>query len=392
MKSIPVVDSVTFTVCFIMLLCACSQQKSEWEGTIEVVDGVTFVKNGSEPIFGSFFFNLEEELSIGGDPNKDEYYFPKRASLTIDDVGNLYVLDSGNFRIQKYDSSGKYLLTIGRRGQGPGEFQYPSSLTVDSAGRLWVFDPSPRAFKVFTDEGEYEKQVDVKTFISQVMVTAEELIFGRIDNFRAEEGPNTAVIKVDPETAEIETIAKFYWEKSSRRPGFGLHYYNNQLSLIRLNHISFCYGFSSEYKLYVIDETGNLLSVIEKPEAPTSISRDEKVMTGKEGVFLWTGRDMPEKWEDLDFPPHQPYFGRIFSDDQGRLYVFRFLSILDKDASSEVDVFGEDGRYLYRMTFPISPAVIKAGNFYEIRSDGETGEISIVRHRITNWKEFRSRT
>ena len=120
MKAIPMVGQIIITMCLIMLLNTCSQQKSDWQGTIEVVDGITIVKNHNKSLFGSFVFNLEEDLSIGGDPNKDEYYFPRRVSLTVDDEGNLYVIDSGNFRIQKYDFSGKYLLTIGIRSKPQG--------------------------------------------------------------------------------------------------------------------------------------------------------------------------------------------------------------------------------------------------------------------------------
>lgn len=76
------------------------------------------------------------------------------------------------------------------------------------------------------------------------------------------------------------------------------------------------------------------------------------------------------------------------SDDAARLYVVRFNSILEKDAPPSVDVFSKDGIYLYKMTWPFIPAAIKHGCMYEVRSDKETGEVTIVRHRIKNWAQM----
>ena len=47
----------------------CSSQKSEWKGTIEVVDGITVVKNPKEPMYGEDVCILAEDLSIGYDPH-----------------------------------------------------------------------------------------------------------------------------------------------------------------------------------------------------------------------------------------------------------------------------------------------------------------------------------
>ena len=56
--------------------------------------------------------------------------------------GNIYVLDTGNARIQKFGPDGAYLATIGRKGQGPGEFIMPDALDIDRDGNLVVADPA----------------------------------------------------------------------------------------------------------------------------------------------------------------------------------------------------------------------------------------------------------
>jgi hypothetical protein len=93
----------------------------------------------------------------------------------------------------------------------------------------------------------------------------------------------------------------------------------------------------------------------------------------------------------LGMPDHRPFFTRFYSDDLGRLYVVRFKPITEKDvASSDIDVFSKDGYYLYRMTWPFIPQVIKGGFLYEVRQDEGAGLTRITRHKIKNWADFRT--
>ena len=118
-----------FLSCIAMVSALChlyaQTRKPAWKGKVVVEDGVKVVKNPSQSLYGEFEFELEEDLTIGGDPNKEEYYFPKGARLSVDDDGNFYVCDGGNRRIQMYDKEGVFVRTIGRQGQGPGEYMYP---------------------------------------------------------------------------------------------------------------------------------------------------------------------------------------------------------------------------------------------------------------------------
>lgn len=382
------------TVSFLVLgsfFINCGKEKKVKHWVIEEVDGITVVKNPSEPLYGEFSFDLEEDISIGGNFDDDNYYFPRGVSkVTIDDELNFYVNDMGNSRIQKYDRDGNYLATIGHQGQGPGEFRFPSDLILDSQGKIWILDVPTRALIVFSKEGVYEKNIPIKTSIFQFFVSEENFIFGLQIDYSTPEGPNTAILRINPDTSEIDSVAKYFWEKKENEPGFVLHHYTDRLHVSQIDHSSICYGFSSEYKIYVFDGKGETIRIIEKYEEPIPISKDEKDMTAKEGVYQWTGMSKPDNWNNLDFPSHRPFFGKIFTDDMGRIYSLKYISILDQDEVKVCDVFGNSGGYLYKLTLPFIPAVIKSGFLYEIRKDEETGEVTVVRHKITNWDKFES--
>ncbi|HLF78600.1 MAG TPA: hypothetical protein VJB57_14050, partial [Dehalococcoidia bacterium] len=58
----------------------------------------------------------------------------------VDSERNIWVADSRNNRIQKFDSAGNFLATLGRGGTGAGQFNEPWSVAVDAEGFVYVAD------------------------------------------------------------------------------------------------------------------------------------------------------------------------------------------------------------------------------------------------------------
>ena len=54
--------------------------------------------------------------------------------------GSVYVADVGAHQIVQFAPDGTERRRFGKRGTGPGEFNYPSHLAVDPGGGLWVVD------------------------------------------------------------------------------------------------------------------------------------------------------------------------------------------------------------------------------------------------------------
>ncbi len=62
------------------------------------------------------------------------------SGVAVDGEGNLYVLDSGNARIQKFAPDGRPLKTTGDAGSGEGQFNQPADLAIDAEGDVYVID------------------------------------------------------------------------------------------------------------------------------------------------------------------------------------------------------------------------------------------------------------
>jgi sugar lactone lactonase YvrE len=68
-------------------------------------------------------------------------------------LGELYVLDTHNDRIQWFTPQGKLIKIWGSRGTAPGQFSTPRGITVDVFGNVWVADHANHRVEKFTYDG-----------------------------------------------------------------------------------------------------------------------------------------------------------------------------------------------------------------------------------------------
>ena len=79
----------------------------------------------------------------------------------FDAAGNLHVLDRGASQVVVIDSRGELVRTVGRQGQGPGEFMQPIELGVWRDGRWVVLDVVHQAFHIFGPDGGFDHFVRI---------------------------------------------------------------------------------------------------------------------------------------------------------------------------------------------------------------------------------------
>jgi DNA-binding beta-propeller fold protein YncE len=75
--------------------------------------------------------------------------------IAVDGAGNIYIADTGNCRVVKFDSAGKQLLVVGQRGAGPGEFLQPWMLAIADDGDIVVLDREAGWISWFGADGRF---------------------------------------------------------------------------------------------------------------------------------------------------------------------------------------------------------------------------------------------
>jgi len=81
------------------------------------------------------------------------YSFHRQTDIGWDPQGNIFVTDGyGDSRVVKYDKNGRFIKSVGTRGNGPLQFSTPHAMSVDAKGNVYVADRGNSRIVVFDDD------------------------------------------------------------------------------------------------------------------------------------------------------------------------------------------------------------------------------------------------
>ncbi len=132
------------------------------EGNVWVTDGVGKDGKGHQ-VFkfspdGKLLMRLGKAGVAGSAP--DEFNAP--SATLVAPNGDIFVADghggNSNARIVKFDKTGKFIKTWGKKGSGPGEIDGPHTLAMDSRGRLFLGDRGNNRIQIFDQDGNFIDQ------------------------------------------------------------------------------------------------------------------------------------------------------------------------------------------------------------------------------------------
>ena len=84
---------------------------------------------------------------------KGEFNFP--TSIWIDKLGNAYVIDAMNFRVQVFNKKGEVISVFGEIGNATGYFARPKGIATDSFGNIYITDALFHTVQVFDISGNF---------------------------------------------------------------------------------------------------------------------------------------------------------------------------------------------------------------------------------------------
>jgi len=83
------------------------------------------------------------------------------SDLFINNIGELFVADSANHRVQKFDNNGLLAFTIGEYGSTEGQFNSPKGVFFDElGGNIYVADTGNNRVQIFDNSGQFVNEID----------------------------------------------------------------------------------------------------------------------------------------------------------------------------------------------------------------------------------------
>ena len=96
----------------------------------------------------------------------DGFWGPR--DVQIDASGNVYIADTGNKRVRVYASDGTHIRDIGSAGSAEGQLNEPSGLAIHPDGLLFVADTWNRRVSVFDLNGDYQYDFKVRAWFTDL--------------------------------------------------------------------------------------------------------------------------------------------------------------------------------------------------------------------------------
>ena len=148
-----------------------------------------------------------------------EFNFPE--GVATDSAGNIYVADTNNERIQKFDSSGKFMLAFGKNvdlvagapnfdictqvgncmpgtaGAQPGAFDLPSGVAADAAGNVYVADSRNGRLQEFDSSGNFLRVIGTGGGHGGELNFPEDVVTDAAGNLYVADNGNNRIEKFD---------------------------------------------------------------------------------------------------------------------------------------------------------------------------------------------------
>ena len=86
-----------------------------------------------------------------GSKGSGDGQFASPSGIAIDSSNDVFVLDTGNNRVQKFSNNGTFITKWGSVGEGEGQFVAPTAIAIDPVGNIYVTDKNAPLKKFFSD-------------------------------------------------------------------------------------------------------------------------------------------------------------------------------------------------------------------------------------------------
>jgi hypothetical protein len=353
---------------------------------------------------------ISPEMIINDETMLSKDFFGLPTQIVTDEQNHIIICDYKASNLKIFNPEGRYLGTIGKFGQGPGDFNGPIEVAY-SKSRFYVREANNLRLSVLDRKG---------SFIKSVRIDTQKGIWQRI---RALPDGRLIVQKYlvnreDPEAAQDFILdlysAEMEFLKTIYRYAVKLNKYIYEPRFMNIpipfapsvywgvqSNGNIVLGFSENYEFEIFNPDNGIKTRIRHPWSPSEITADDKAryfqsisstMISDRGERIIKRGASEIVANNTEYPKIFPAFKEIEIDYQDNILIIPWISMSDK-SGNPIDAFDGKGNFINRVTFDNYESIPHSRSwwpwgFWCIRP-GQDGEYQIIKYRISQSKTLR---
>ncbi|MGQ9811729.1 MAG: 6-bladed beta-propeller [bacterium] len=331
---------------------------------MEIVNGVKVMRNPQKGMWEGDSrkrMTFVQELSLGVMEGDERQAFYRVRDVEVDCLGNIFILDAGNFRIVKFSPDGDFLWQRGKKGDGPGEFKDPVDLTLGVNGDYFVLDHGNARIDRFAANGEYLSSINLRKNITAIAYLPSGKLLAT-ENIPGIVGSRAHIMDLDGES--LLAYQEFFQYGQQLPEGVGVML-GEEFQVLRDGQVYLSTPFP--YEIWKFDTHGKLLMKIKKespylkpPDIDIKVNGDYRSVSfhsmGRSGPCYLTpdGLLVNSCWWMKDKEGKERESTLDFFDEEGR-FLRSYPSPVESGYFAGIDELGK----LYFLIYEPYPRVVR---------------------------------
>ena len=308
-------------------------------------------------------------------------------------------VDRNSAEVRIYDEAGGHLRSMGRHGEGPGEFEDPFLLWITAGDTVWVGDYYPWRYNLFTPTGEFARRVNLTPILPNPPSSGGGVLdngyslntsskWARNENFSVAD--TLMVLVYDPDGELVGNLARIPDRTSGQVSDSDLWLFPlfQSFAEVDAGGSTIVLGHGSETEVRVLDDEFNLRLIVRWHEPDREVTAAD-VRAWREDYIARRRRIGEREWRDFDdswISPERPVaqlfpaISSIMIGRDGRIWVGQF----DRPREDRGWLaFEPDGRFLCHLPARIPGSVWEFGADYVLlQRESELGVQSVRLHTL----------
>ena len=342
------------------------------------------------PVSAQWCVSPEPILTIGDSGGRGHDLFGVVGAHRMAD-GGLVVADAGSSQLRFFDSAGRLTNTVGRSGDGPGEFRRLLLMRAFSGDSLFTFDPAQQRASVFGPSGDLQRSFrmpEVDAFPLVVAVASDggsvvkiNRVYSSGETATGVYGSEVDLLSLGPDgsvEARLGTVPgdESYVLASGESMIAGPLVFGRRLLVSALDDGAVV-GLTDEEALRVIGPDGETRIPIGHERLRATQDDFSFVMNRELQAFPDEVRSIEaRRYDDMPRRDLLPTLAGLLTDDEGRIWVRRQLR--PDDPRRLWAVIGPDDSSRFEVRTPDGATVLEAGADYIVAVTRNELDIEIV--------------